>query len=99
MLSGSRNRPRVGRHRAAWFVPPVLIGSVAAAFPPAAQLPAVSFLALGGAAVAVLLSKNGDAPWRSTLRDIAGLLAFLGFSAALVSDPADTLPLFDQRSR
>lgn len=96
MLSGSHKRSGLGGRQAAWLVPPVLIVSIAAIFPPGVQLPALSLLSLTGALVAVLLSAKGGTPRRLMLRDMAGLLAFLGFSAALVSDGADTLRLFDQ---
>jgi hypothetical protein len=75
---------------------PVAVGLGAALFlPRSLVLPAMSLSLLASAAIALVLAKaeaTGQ-PHGLLYRDLAGLFASLGYSAALLSDPAEVLPL------
>jgi hypothetical protein len=80
---------------------PIAVGLGAALFlPRSLVLPAMSLSLLAGAAIALVLAKAEPAGrWPRLLYwDIAGLFAALGYSAALLSDPAEVLPLLTARA-
>jgi hypothetical protein len=72
---------------------------LASQLPPAQVLPALSLAALACAGLAALV-----AWWLGALRqgghvmlwDVAGVFAFIGFAAAMFSDPEQVMHLFDR---
>jgi hypothetical protein len=98
---GTRWRPGGGREHLVLEALPISVGLGAALFlPRSLVLPAMSLSLLAGAAIALVLAKAEPAgPWPRLLYwDIAGLFAALGYSAALLSDPAEVLPLLAARA-
>ena len=82
----------------------LFVGAVAAGFlaivslvPPLAVVPVVSLAAIAAAAVVALFAWYRGAERASsniTSWDVAGALAFLGFSAGILSGPEQVLQLF-----
>ena len=74
----------------------LMVVLVARLTPSALALPALSLAALAGAALfaAVSLLRNEPGGNRVTCRDIAGMLALLGFSAAMLSEAEHVVTAF-----
>jgi hypothetical protein len=73
---------------AAWKLPVALI------------LPAVSLVLLAaGFALALIVWKGAVSRHRLSYRDVAAMLVFFGFGAALLSDLSALAPLFDRAGR
>jgi hypothetical protein len=91
-----RQRPSRGREHLVLQWLPIAVGLGAALLlPRSLVLPAMSLSLLTGAAIAFVLANAEPTGRRQGLpyRDLAGLFAALGYTAALLSDPAEVLPL------
>jgi hypothetical protein len=95
----NRRPPRRDGHPIWQWLP--VAGALLAAMllPRALVLPALSLSLLAGAMLALLLSWRNPpgSAWASVCRDLAGLFTFLGYCAALLSDPGEVLPLLETR--
>jgi hypothetical protein len=95
----NQQRPRGDGHRTWQWLP--VAGALYAAMllPRALVLPALSLALLAGAMLASVLSWRNPpgSTWALARRDVAGLFTFLGYCAALLSDPAEVLPLLETR--
>ena len=96
-VSPQSRRPGTGHEHLILQALPVAVGLGAALFlPRSLVLPAMSLSLLASAAIALVLAKaeaTGQPHGLLLYRDLAGLFASLGYSAALLSDPAEVLPL------
>lgn len=77
----------------------VLASGLAFLSPAGFRLPALSIFVLAAAGIVSAYAwwrgRNGDAGWW----DVAGLLTFVGFSAALIADPEVALPALESQSQ
>ena len=96
-LAGGRIAPDAG-HATAWTVLTALVAAaavfMAAQLPSALVLPAMSLLMiLAGLALAAgsWLARGGMAQGLGMAREVAGILVFFGFAAAMLTDKADAL--------
>jgi hypothetical protein len=100
-ISRDNRRGTQGYGHPAWQCLPVAAALLAAMLLPRRLiLPALSLFLLAGAMLALVVSWSS--PHGSVLalacRDLAGLFTFLGYCAALLSDPAEVLPFLEPRS-
>jgi hypothetical protein len=99
-ISWANRRPPRGHGHPAWQWLPVAGALLAAMLlPRPLVLVALSLSLLAGAVLALLLSWRNPpgSAWALACRDLAGLLTFLGYCAALLSDPGEVLPLLETR--
>ncbi len=96
-LAAERTAPDAS-HATAWTVLTALVATaaafMAAHLPPALVLPAMSLLMiLAGLALAAgsWFARGGMAQDFGMAREIAGILVFFGFAAAMLTDKADAL--------
>jgi hypothetical protein len=95
----NRRRPQ-GHCHPAWQWLPVAVALLAAMLlPRPLVLVALSLSLLAGAVLALLLSWRNPpgSAWALVCRDLAGLFTFLGYCAALLSDPGEVLPFLETR--
>jgi hypothetical protein len=95
----NRRRPQGDGHPVWQWLPVAGASFAAMLLPRALVLPALSLSLLAGAMLALVLSWRNPpgSAWALACRDLAGLFTFLGYCAALLSDPAEVLPLLETR--